>query len=324
MLAPVQNDSLSLDEILKVEDHNLLPERKSKTKRVAIKTLNESSALATATPTRGAALLIGINYLKTPESRLDGCINDVKKVETVLKKQFQFQAKNIKMLRDDSPDKSLRPTRENILKELKALVNKAEKEKLTHIRLHYSGHGSYMQELAPLSGDEKDGRDEAICPSDYKKSGIIKDDELKSIFVDKLPEGLKATVVMDCCHSGTIMDLKHTYKVKDRQSLAEKESFFNRLLLWLGLKTEPQAKVVCLSGCKDEQVSMSAYNLDRQREWQGAMTWSLLKALKENNYSISNHNLVDRMRNILAQAKMKQLPQLTSSREIPADEPFFV
>lgn len=52
MLAPAQNDSFSLDEILKIEDSDLLPEKKSKTKRVALKTLNESSALATTPSTR--------------------------------------------------------------------------------------------------------------------------------------------------------------------------------------------------------------------------------------------------------------------------------
>jgi len=63
--------------------------------------------------------------------------------------------------------------------------------------------------------------DEVIWPSDVKvirkdKSGnlqvegYIVDDELKRFLVDILPEGVQLTALLDCCHSGTGLDLPNS------------------------------------------------------------------------------------------------------------------
>ena len=49
-------------------------------------------------------------------------------------------------------------------------------------------------------------------PCDYKRAGQITDDELFKILVKDLPEGCKLTAVMDCCHSGTGLDLPYDYQ----------------------------------------------------------------------------------------------------------------
>merc|ERR1712063_186934 len=77
---------------------------------------------------------------------------------------------------------------------------------------HYSGHGVQVKDT---SGDEEeDGFDEAICPADFRASGVIVDDDLHEIMVKNLPEGVKLTALMDCCHSGTGMDLAYIYAAK--------------------------------------------------------------------------------------------------------------
>ena len=43
----------------------------------------------------------------------------------------------------------------------------------------------------------------------YSKIEYILDDELKTLLADKIPEGCKCFVVLDCCHSGTGIDLKY-------------------------------------------------------------------------------------------------------------------
>lgn len=52
-----------------------------------------------------------------------------------------------------------------------------------------------------------DGLDETILPADYTASGQILDDDLYRILVLALPRGCRLTGIMDCCHSGTGMDL---------------------------------------------------------------------------------------------------------------------
>ena len=114
---------------------------------------------------KGKALLVGINYNGT-SSQLNGCINDVHKMYSYLIHQCKFDPRNIHILTDEHKITQL-PTKANIIKELKWLVSKLEKD--SSLFFHYSGHGSYMRDK---SGDERDRRDETICPLDYKKSGI--------------------------------------------------------------------------------------------------------------------------------------------------------
>ena len=63
------------------------------------------------------ALLIGINYVGTPY-RLNGCINDVNKIQSKIN-SYGFSNQNIKKLTDNTASK---PTRANILLELKIII----------------------------------------------------------------------------------------------------------------------------------------------------------------------------------------------------------
>jgi hypothetical protein len=40
---------------------------------------------------------------------------------------------------------------------------------------------------------------------------MITDDELFKLLIAPLPEGCELTVVMDCCHSGSILDLPFVF-----------------------------------------------------------------------------------------------------------------
>ena len=46
---------------------------------------------------------------------------------------------------------------------------------------------------------------------DHQKTGIILDDELHAILVAPLPPGVRLFAIMDCCHSGTALDLPYIY-----------------------------------------------------------------------------------------------------------------
>jgi hypothetical protein len=55
--------------------------------------------------------------------------------------------------------------------------------------------------------------DETILPTDHKKAGQIVDDELNALLVRPLAQGVTLHALMDCCHSGTVLDLP--YRVKE-------------------------------------------------------------------------------------------------------------
>jgi Caspase domain len=61
-------------------------------------------------------------------------------------------------------------------------------------------------------GEEEDGYDETIVPVDYDSAGQIRDDDLYQSLVCALPSGAHLVALMDCCHSGSVLDLPYKYK----------------------------------------------------------------------------------------------------------------
>src|ERR1700733_6894245 len=137
------------------------------------------------------ALLIGINKYRAVTG-LQGAVNDVETMREILIKRWGFPPGNITMLTDEGA------TRENMLAAVRSIVAISEPQDTIYI--HYSGHGSQVEDL---NGDEEDGLDETLVPQDGRTNGIrdIVDDELDDIF-----SGLRThnvVVVLDSCHSGT-------------------------------------------------------------------------------------------------------------------------
>merc|ERR1719359_2369595 len=138
---------------------------------------------ATRPPVR-KALTVGINYLTLPKGhgRLSGCINDSDTMIGILTDVFEFPARNIRRLRDDSPDPTLLPTKANILRELKNLLEGAGPG--DELFFHYSGHGGQQNDT---DGDERDGKDECLIPCNFRQAGLIPDDVLRSEVACKVP-----------------------------------------------------------------------------------------------------------------------------------------
>ena len=53
--------------------------------------------------------------------------------------------------------------------------------------------------------------DEALCPLDYKTAGMLRDDLVFEKLVTPLRKGVVCTCIMDCCHSGSILDLPYEF-----------------------------------------------------------------------------------------------------------------
>ena len=229
------------------------------------------------------ALLIGINYINT-NYKLNGCINDMNNLKKMLLNK-KYSNQNIKLLSDITETKA---TKNNILKQLKVMLSQAKKG--DECFFSFSGHGIQIKDS---SNDELDGKDECLVASDFKN---IVDDELKIIIKNNLKKGVKLFCLIDCCHSGTILDLKYNYKytIKDKDYYDNKKS------------SETLGNVCMISGCMDSQVSMDA-KLDGQ--YAGALTYSFLKNI---NIRKTWDSLLTGIRNTLILKKFKQIPQFST------------
>lgn len=238
------------------------------------------------------ALLIGINYIGQ-QGELRGCINDVENISKVLKDQMGYKSEDIIFLRDDLEDPSRRPTGMNIFRQLISLAN--ESSKCEEVWIHYSGHGSYMRDY---NGDEKDGRDELIVPVDYQ-NGVLRDDELNYL-INRIK--CRCYVVMDCCHSGTILDLPYSIDY-DRQTDEYKIKKEGNLL--------KNKAIYLFSGCQDSQTSADV--MSSTGEAFGAMSNSLLNSLQKTGYQMDILELLKLTKIDLKQKQMTQDCRLSIS-----------
>lgn len=167
------------------------------------------------------AVLIGINY-EGQQGELSGCHNDVKNINKFLRKEQGFHQSDMMILMDDGS--STPPTRRNIMDAFDQVVQNSTAGDVVFI--HYSGHGGNVPDE---SGDEEDGYDETLIPVDFQSAGQIIDDELYERLVTKMPAGVTVVVLMDCCHSGTALDLP--YQINATQSQMSLSEGFNFSLL---------------------------------------------------------------------------------------------
>ena len=108
--------------------------------------------------------------------------------------------------------------------------------------------------------------------------------------------------LFDCCHSGTILDLRYQY--------FDSENYDNSTE---NIKeTETIGNLIMISGCMDNQTSADAYI---NSIYQGAMAWSFLDAV-DKNPNLSWKDLITTMRSSLKTSKYEQIPQLSSGKKL--------
>ena len=250
------------------------------------------------------AILFGLNYECTADARLRGCINDVRNMESLLN-TAEYGFDNVRVFTDASSN--ARTTAQGILQEINNLAKRSWSDNLDLAWIHYSGHGCSTRDR---KGDENDRTDECLVPSDFKTAGVIPDDYIKDCLRNFNPK-TKVICIFDCCHSGTIGDLKYRYFDKHTNQIEN--------------RGRPcPSNVVLFSGCKDEQTSADAYNVNHLFKYSGAMTSCLIMVLNDNRaLKCKVFDLLDGLRAKLAEKRFAQIPQLTASYEIKEDETLF-
>jgi hypothetical protein len=256
------------------------------------------------------ALLVGINDYKGVND-LQGCINDVTNVRSVLKTFFGLENSDIRVLTDS------RATKKNILLRLEKMVKTAVNG--DYLIFHFSGHGSQIRDR---DGDElADHMDELICPYDMNwDDGYISDDIFSQI-LRQLKKGVRMEILLDSCHSGTgTRDINHfaAYGYEptgyrylrppvdiecrsqgDEETMKPAKAF----------RTDKEITLnhILWAGCKDSQTSADAM-IDGQ--YNGAFSYYFCKHVRESKGNISRKDLYTRVKNSLKYNHFSQVPQL--------------
>lgn len=244
---------------------------------------------------RRKALLIGINYTDT-KGELKGCCDDVRSMkELLLKHGFTDDPSCILTLMegDNAIDGAPMPTKENIQKGFDWLTHNVTPGDVLFFQ--FSGHGSQIEDS---TGQEADGLNEAILPIDYLTAGEIVDDEIWGRLVYRLPTGVRLTAVMDCCHSGTGLDLPFTYDVPTYQWIEDENP------------AHSQGHVVLFSGCEDHD---DAEDVLTKYSKGGAMTNAFVAAY---DGGLSFSKFIDGLQFDLQGRGFSQIPQLSSTQKL--------
>lgn len=264
------------------------------------------------------ALLIGVNdYIKGPEEwHLRGCENDVAMTRQLLTDKFGFPPQNIKTLLSGEA------TAQNILQAIQDwLVTPAKPDDIVYF--HFSGHGS---QTTDRQGDEEDGYDELICPTDMQQgqlASIITDDQLKQAF-SRIP-ARNVTIVLDACHSGTgtrDLSLSRPRYAQFEPGLRSTRNVVltpagppKDKLSGSGGMEEGGAGQVTISGCRPDQTSADAWIRDGL--YAGALTYYLVENMRKAPLDLTYRELIERVVRDLQAKNYTQIPQVEGDLDRP-------
>jgi len=233
------------------------------------------------------ALLVGIDY-KGTSYELNGCINDVQHISQFLVGK-NIPTNKMCILTDNT---EMKPTKINIINSFTKLLKDAVSG--DQLVFFFSGHGSTIVNTS-LNKDTEP-LDDVLVTLD---NNYIIDDDLNAIIQANLKPNVKLFVLFDCCHSGTMLDLKYNYPI---------DKTLPGVMIDNGSSGDTKSQVFYISGCKDEQTSVETYINSKS---QGAMTWAFLEAVKQNS-NMSWNNLVLTIRDNMKKYQFIQVPQFST------------
>jgi metacaspase-1 len=249
------------------------------------------------------ALCIGINDYPGTQNDLSGCVNDA----TDWAAELGGRGFTVTRLTDGQA------THQAMCAAIGKLVSGAASGETVVIT--YSGHGTWVPDS---SGDEPDGRDEALCPWDISSAGPLLDDEIRQLFSQRTA-GVRVLLLSDSCHSGSVirgdesdidpgMPRARFMPLQDWMPSGELPPAPRRpLTLVRGLKRS--GGDLLLAGAEDSEYSWDTSFHGRPN---GAFTYYALKTLragKPSNYEA----WFKLIRNYLPSTKLPQHPQIFGS-----------
>jgi hypothetical protein len=157
---------------------------------------------------RKKSLLIGINYSNSSHA-LRGCHSDVDNMAEFLSYRGYDNSHKNRVILTDRPevpyDSPYYPSGHNILAAMDWLVS----EPGCTLFLQYSGHGGQIEDV---DGNRATGIDDTIVPVDFETRGQISSTLLHEHLVTRMAPGCTLFIIMDCCHSGSAVELPYVYR----------------------------------------------------------------------------------------------------------------
>jgi len=225
-----------------------------------------------------------------------------------------FQHRDVRIMTDRTPGD--RPTKDNILAAMEALVHDAQPG--DSFFFYFSGHGIQIKDTG---GDETDGLDECICAMDYRgdvqhpneyTAGVIVDDRMHELLVQPLPRECRLTAIFDCCHSGTILGLPYLYS---SQGIVKEFTHPYRLRV---LRQKPgYADAISIGASRNHQLA-------REVNGRGALRSAFVECMNAYSNNVTYRELIQSLRNYMKTCGFPQRPLLSSSHEIDTNLPFIV
>lgn len=220
-------------------------------------------------------LFVGINDYPGVDADLSGCVNDAHDWAAFFKPLLQHEPV---MLLDDGA------TKDRIVDKLKEAITSLKPGDV--FVFTFSGHGTWLPDM---SGDEPDGRDEALCPYDLSETNLILDDELREILVDR-DQKSRIVMITDSCHSGSVFRMMGPPGVKRKIRFLPPANFVKDPFIMQAVTLQstlnrhdpassnrPLPGIAHYAGCRDKEYSFDAAFEGRPN---GAFTRAALTALK--------------------------------------------
>jgi len=284
-------------------------------------------------PQTARALLVGINRYAHLEPTLQGCENDARTMDELLRTRFGFTQTTLLL--------SEQATRAGLCAAFEQLIADTNTDDV--VVFYFAGHGGRIRDR---EGDEPSGFDCTLVPTDsmYDPANPaanidILDDEI-FLYLQRLGNKTKAiTVIVDACHSGTISrdvapipgfrvrGLPADTRITDVPSPVPKE-------LWSLLRGASdgtaiadtttarratggwlpvQDHYVTISSCRDAEKSGEVLleNDDKSETYHGAFTWYLSRGLLRVTPGTTYRTLFEAVApNVTAYRQGRQHPQL--------------
>jgi hypothetical protein len=266
------------------------------------------------------ALCIGINNYPGTGNDLYGCVNDAHDWAAELVRRG-FEAST---LLDEQA------TGEEIRNRIASLIGSAEGGDT--IVVQFSGHGSFVPDR---NGDEPDGTDECICPSDAGR-GYITDDDLFDLF-SVAKTDVRIIMIADSCHSGSIArfaPIAVPFRAADGTPAPQRRVRFLPPATFLGsdelqslgdkralrrASAPGRRAALTLSGCQDAEFSYDDFFRGRPN---GVFSYVALEALKSLPPGATYTDWHNAIRRKLPSPLHPQTPNLYGSRKMKISEVF--